>query len=397
MKIRLEEKSKSGESSAYAKPAASELISTDSLKSIDHSSQIVWRKLVKECQNIASDLTVKCKRCKCQIHLLCYDIGVRPEEIPVARNILILCDEFLEDCLSQQPSPKRKTSQPNYVQQTLNGSKLPPAKTPPSKINQPSTQKLIESLQAELKNNTATISALKSSVDSMHGTMTKTREKESASKSCGVNDEDIFSIKTSLAETQNLIESIKKQSYSNVVKGLSGKSKANRKGMETPRSSRTQESNKPKKPVVSGTSNHVIGKPLSPMQQRKKVQRKILEKGIWISRLHRDTSVEEMSSYVKDNLGIAEELDIRKLVKKDRPITEYTFVSFRISCSNEVFDALMDVNKWPSYCQVREFQFEMTPSRGAKLNEIETASPKNGERTHDHQPPPPQVQKMDTI
>lgn len=63
------------------------------------------------------------------------------------------------------------------------------------------------------------------------------------------------------------------------------------------------------------------------------------EKAIWISRLHRDTSAEDISPYVMDKLGIAEvdQLDIRKLVKKDRDISTYSFVSFRIGCPVSLF------------------------------------------------------------
>lgn len=188
------------------------------------------------------------------------------------------------------------------------------------------------------------------------------------------------------SEQRSLIASIKKQSYSDVVKKPADKRKWN--GMETPRSSRTPRisgASNPKIPGSIGTSNLMIGKPLSPPKQR---QRKKPEKAIWISRLHRDTTVEEISSYAKDKLGIAvDELDIRKLVKKDRPISEYTFVSFKISCSTEVFGVLMDINKWPSSCQIREFKLDMYTStpQGVRLNENEINLPKNGDQPpHDH-------------
>lgn len=310
-------------------------------------------------QNTAKDLTVKCRRCRCEIHLLCYGIGLRPEEIPDVRNILILCDECLDEFI-EQPSPKRKVIQPNFVQLTIDGCKLPPTNDSPSnKISsvKPTTQKLIESLHAELKNNTATISALKSSVDSMHGTINQ--QKVSLDES----------IKSSLTGTHSLIESIKKQSYSNILKGVSNR----RNDGETPKSSRTPSTsvrNQPKVPAVSGTSTNVLGKPLSPITSKPKVQRKMPEKAVWISKLHRDTSEEEILLYVKEKLGIAEvdRLEIRKLVKKDRDISTYSFVSFKIGCPANLLDTLLDVKNWPQYCQIREFNLEMTASVGAKLN-----------------------------
>jgi len=35
----------------------------------------------------------------------------------------------------------------------------------------------------------------------------------------------------------------------------------------------------------------------------------------------------------------------------------------------------MDVNKWPSYCQIREFKMDLTTSSGVRLND--KSSPKN--------------------
>lgn len=86
--------------------------------------------------------------------------------------------------------------------------------------------------------------------------------------------------------------------------------------------------------------------------------------------MHRDISEDEMLTYIRNDLGIKDDqLEVRKLVKKDRDISMYSFVSFCIMCSANLFDTLMDVNKWPSYSQIREFELNSNPSTGAKLNE----------------------------
>lgn len=325
-------------------------------------------------QNTSRDLTVICRRCRCQIHLLCYGIDGNPKDIFVTSNIVMLCDERVTGDF-EQSSPKWKSNAANFVQRTLDAnmslSTTPVAESPSNKNvtakpTTQTTQKLIESLSLEIKTQTATIAALKSSVDLMHGTITQ--QEETVGKSIGMNNENISSIKTPLSKTQNFIESIKKQSYANVTKGSVDKRKRNE--VETPKSSRPlrfSDTNKNKTPAVSGTSNNVIGKPLTPTQHRPKMKRKIPEKAVWISRLHRDTSVEDISSYVTDKLGIeaVDQLEIRKLVKKDRDISEYSFVSFRIACPAELFDTLMDVSNWPSYCQIREFKLELNPSHAS--------------------------------
>ena len=148
-------------------------------------------------------------------------------------------------------------------------------------------------------------------------------------------------------------------------------------------------------PSVNGTAEKVIGKQLSPIKPRQKMIRKVPEKAIWIGRLHRDTTEDDISTYIKNEWNImnVDQLEIRKLVKKDRDLSEYTFVSFKVGCSAELFNTLMDVTKWPSNCQIREFKIEPMQSLGVIINNENTS--KNDEIPHEVQPlqplQPPQV------
>lgn len=163
---------------------------------------------------------------------------------------------------------------------------------------------------------------------------------------------------------------------------------------ETPKTSKPQRSvgenkNKNKTPSLSGTSAKAIGKPLSPIKPRPKIVSKMPEKAIWVGRLHRDTTEDEILAYTKDDLRIADvdQLQVRKLVKKDRNISEYSFISFKIACSNEMLKELLDINKWPSYCKIGEFSTDVgqpeiarlkgkSPSKNElQLNEIQTPNP----------------------
>lgn len=52
-----------------------------------------------------------------------------------------------------------------------------------------------------------------------------------------------------------------------------------------------------------------------------------IEKAIWVSTLHRDTSAVLVLSYIRDNLGIAvDQLGVRELLKKDCDISTYSFI-----------------------------------------------------------------------
>ena len=136
---------------------------------------------------------------------------------------------------------------------------------------------------------------------------------------------------------------------------------------------------KPNKPVLNGTSANVIGKPLSPNRVRTNVRVNVApkpEKAIWISRLDRDTTEDEMTSYIRDTIGISsiEQCQIRKLVKKDKDLETYSFVSFKVACPASIFKTLMDAEKWPSYCQIREFDLDLKTSTGDKPAKLIIAS-----------------------
>lgn len=332
-------------------------------------------------QNIASDITVYCHRCKGIIHLLCYGIEKNPEEIFLTNNVVMFCDECLT-AFEEEPEPKRKG---NLLQRTIDTQnsvislstsshtatppKTKPNATKPNATNQ-SMQNAIDLLSSKLEKNTAIISELKSSVDAMHGTITQ--QKEAVGESIRLNNDNISSIKTSITETHSLIESVKKPSFTNVVKygNSTRKSSVN----ETPKSSKSSHQsgmNKVAKPSITGSSSNTIGKPISPFHLKPKRAPEIPEKAIWISRLHRDTTEDEIMSYIKDKLGIimVEKFQVRKLVKKDRDISTYSFVSFKISCAADLYDTLINSNNWPSTCLIREFELEQKPVQVVKIGE----------------------------
>lgn len=331
--------------------------------------------------------------------MLCYDVVQEPDQIFVNRNIVMVCDDCLENP-NEFSSPKRK--QPNFIQRTIDpqnpilllSNTVLTVPTPPKKVNQTvkqnqNMQAVIEPLVRKIDTNTVTITGLKVYVDTMNNTISQ--QNTSVQESIKTNLENISSIKETLTLTPNLADSVrhltKKNSYANVLK----RAKIGVNGNETPRSS-TKSGTPRNQSVLAGTSNNIIGKPPSPKlarpNDRKKVEQKP-EKAVWISRLHRDVTEEQMVDYIKDSIGIAqtEQFQVRKLVKKDQEIATYSFVSFSVACSTEIFNTLLDAQKWPSYCQIREFDLNQKTSTGVKLP-VENAtanrerSAENGEVTN---------------
>lgn len=157
-------------------------------------------------------------------------------------------------------------------------------------------------------------------------------------------------------------------------------------GNGTPKSSRPKQAPSSSKAVLTGTSSNVIGKPISPSQLKRNDRpnkQSTPEKAIWVSRIHRETTAEELDQYVKTRIGITTpDISVHKLVKKDRDISSYSFVSFRITCSAANFATLINPMYWPSNSQIREFDLERKSSVGVKLNQESNSNdsePKNEE------------------
>lgn len=252
-------------------------------------------------QNIGTNVTANCYRCKCKIHLPCYDVRKSFEEIFVIANIVILCDLCLDTVDENEKSPKRK--QPNgsnLIQRTIDTqnstislsmtSQLAPIKNSSKNQQQAQLQNATELMSRKLEENTVTISSLKSSVDSMKQIVLD--QNTAVGDSIRINNENISNIKTTIAQTQGPIKSSNTPSYAATVKY--GRTENLRSTTDTPTSSRsplnkTTRVPTPKGlPLIVGTSTISIGKPLSPVQRHSRPT-KSAEKAIWLSGLHRDT------------------------------------------------------------------------------------------------------------
>lgn len=156
----------------------------------------------------------------------------------------------------------------------------------------------------------------------MSTTTTVSKQNANVERSMKLSTENISSINKIISETPKAVCSAVKDSYAAVVKesvrNVNGtpKSSLNRKGATPAKTPVTS------KPVLIGTSAKVIGKLLSPQNQgRQNVRPKAKDdnqKAVWVSKLHRDTTEEEVETYIKDLVGSAEtdQFQVRKLVKK---------------------------------------------------------------------------------
>lgn len=106
-----------------------------------------------------------------------------------------------------------------------------------------------------------------------------------------------------------------------------------------------------------GTGNVQIGKPLvvQPTKAPKSPKQR-MEKSVWISKFHPDTTVDEINAHILSKTSITDTKKFRciKLVKKDQDMNKLSFVSFKIDVVNEHFDELMDAATWSSRHLIRE-------------------------------------------
>lgn len=143
-------------------------------------------------------------------------------------NVVILCDVCLEADYAE-PSPKRKLNPSQRSLESYTGFESKNNKSP---IVKSVANNTIESLSMEIKKQTATIAALQMSVEEMHGTIK--HQTVNDLKLVEMNNGQMSSINKSLNETKNLIESINKPSYANVVKRNSRQSQS-----DTPKSTKS--------------------------------------------------------------------------------------------------------------------------------------------------------------
>lgn len=176
-------------------------------------------------------------------------------------------------------------------------------------------------------------------------------------------------------------------SFSNVVRNQWKTQTAKRKIRQLNDEKITNNKVKMPTPKV-GTRDIQIGRQITPRKVRDLKPK--FDRAVWVSGLHRDTSVEEMSDIITENTDIKDKslFECHKLVKKDADISKLTYVSFKISINSEYLDHLLDPDTWPNTISVREFlqkptlgdymPFLNTPrSQTAQRNKVQKTEQKN--------------------
>lgn len=104
-----------------------------------------------------------------------------------------------------------------------------------------------------------------------------------------------------------------------------------------------------------------------------------LTKAIYISRLQTSVTAELISGYIKAKIPELNENDIslHLLIKKDQPLDELTFISFRLSCTEEHYSKFKDSSFWPAHVMIGEFIERAR--RQANMDDIIPPQPKKNQ------------------
>lgn len=135
---------------------------------------------------------------------------------------------------------------------------------------------------------------------------------------------------------------------------------------------KTQEKKFIGRKLLAGTSsevNHGLGVEVVVAAQTERPVRVSpyakLTKSIYVSRLSNDITPAALTEYITRQLVGVDESDfmLRVLVKKDVDLSTRTFLSYRLACTEALYDKFMDLSFWPSHVRIGEFFETPRPPR----------------------------------
>lgn len=113
-----------------------------------------------------------------------------------------------------------------------------------------------------------------------------------------------------------------------------------------------------------------------------------LSKALYVTRFEPTVTAEGLLSFLHARVEDLDEnkITIRMLVKRDQDLSELSFISFRILCTEDLFAKLNVPEFWPSYIKLREFVFEQKKPHGDRTASSQQTnledSPKNATESY---------------
>lgn len=339
--------------------------------------------------NVKSETTINCAQCKQIIHLPCIGILLKKEQL-ASPNVKILCNKCVSDPtpittatqIMKQNSKTSVNQQPSIFDATAN-KKLDELLKLTREINEnlignknsPTINNNQKSFASVLREIHETTGNVKKNIEEM-----KSKPQQLSTPSLNQN--------TPRPPLSNMRSTVKRRRIENV----------NTPPSRTPSLMRNQidESKAALKNrrLITGTgklTNHNLGKAVVSSKEKKMSSSPSItakyEKSMYASRFETSISPSEIESYIKSQISEVNENDftVRMLVKKDQNMEILTFVSFRITCTNELYTKIMHPDFWPSGILIGEF-FERKSSQRHTLADFMPSINKNNHATKNIDP-----------
>lgn len=312
------------------------------------------------------------------IHLMCIGIPHKASEVQWHPNVQIICNKCLKGEQKSSKPSAAKPSTPKTSQRQTNIAQF---------ISNDKVDEILTLLQGVEKTVTDTYSMVASNVQT--------------SKSYSDVLKDIKEVTVSTNEQLKAKPNV--ASYANVARRNINLSPF--PSLNSPIKRRRVEDRPPPKTqfkgraLTAGTAtivDHGLGdtvalnKPNNMNRPKRDSPYAHLTKSIYISRLQPNVSSDKITNFIKSKVPDLNEKDVslRMLVKKDQPLDQLTFISYRLSCTEEHFSKFMESSFWPQHVMIGEFierereQVNLGDFFGGKPVEKNAGSPKSSDNTN---------------
>lgn len=285
--------------------------------------------------NVSAEYTTNCGHCGNTVHLPCIGIHRKINDVLIHQNIRVFCGECSE-------------------KSTVGSHKVPLTMS----IARPSFDSVVDIL-TEMQN-------------VVRDTNAKVTASVNSSQSYAAVLKTMDEVKELTAKTNEQLNAPKKIAPRNIeiFPHLGSPAKRKRQDQVEP-PPRTLAKRFPRT-LTSGTSSdatHGLGEAVNSKPR--------LEKSIYVTKLPTDITIEALTEYIKKRVENVNENDfsLRMLVKKGADLSEKTFLSCRLACTEVLYEKFMDSAFWPSHVMIGEFIDRPRPTRPtASVNDFLTQS-----------------------
>lgn len=312
--------------------------------------------------NLHKDYSAKCGNCGDELHLPCIGIDRKMNEVLFHRNVRVFCN----GCSAK-----------SVVGSNINATAKPVVKSS-------SFSSAVFGTTGSFDASSAKIDSIAAMLLQVHDIVRETNEKVTSSVDSSQSYANVVKKVDELKEiaTKTNARVNEKCFEKQIVSVSTDRNLSSYPRLGTPSSKRKCISSPPSVPLqptrkflgrkrTSGTAtiaNHGLGSRVDlgngigdTSQSRPR-----FTKAIYVSRMQNDVTKEKIVEYMKSQMPELNEsgISLRLLLKKDVDVTTRRFISYRLACTDALYEKLIEPSFWPDHIEIGEF-FEESRDRGS--------------------------------